>query len=292
MKLKAYKYQGAGNDFVILDNRNKSISLGTNHIKYLCDRRFGVGGDGLMLLEPSKQFGFSMKYFNSDGSSGMMCGNGGRCLAAFAVHRGIKADTFEAVDGIHHFKIIEYSSKNCIVELGMINVSNIRELSPKRFHLNTGSPQLVIFVEDLRGHDVIGEGRLWRNHSTFPDGTNVNFVKGNWGRDSTNWGHTLHSGAPLEISLRTYERGVEDETFACGSGIVASAIAYHKLLNSHRAIKADELPIKVSTNVKAVGGDLNVTFDYHGGENYSNVLLTGPATFVFECDIELENRLF
>jgi len=292
MKLKAYKYQGAGNDFIILDNRNRSVSLGRNEIKHICHRRFGIGGDGLMLLEQSKNFSFSMRYFNSDGSEGMMCGNGGRCLTAFAAHMGLNTDAFEAIDGIHHAKIIEYSSKKCIVEISMIDVDNIKELSPKRYYLNTGSPQLVIFIEDLKGYDVIGEGRLWRNHPTFPDGTNVNFVKGNWGRDSSNWGHTLHSGAPLEISLRTYERGVEDETFACGSGSVASSIAYHKLLNRQRIIKAEELPLKVVTNVKAVGGDLSVTFNFNGGDSYTDVFLTGPATFVFECEIELENRLF
>ena len=292
MKFKAYKYQGAGNDFVILDNRDRSVSLGPNQIRHICNRRFGIGGDGLMLLESSKQSDFSMRYFNSDGNESTMCGNGGRCLAAFSAHKNMNASTFEAKDGIHTFKIIEYSSKSCVVELSMIDVTNVKELSPKRFYLNTGSPHLVIFVDDIKGHDVLGEGRLWRSHPTFPDGTNVNFVKGNWGRDSTNWGHTLHSGAPLDISLRTYERGVEDETLACGTGIVAAAIAYHKLLNNYRVVKADELPIKVATNVKAIGGDLNVSFEYNGSENYTNILLTGPATFVFECEIEFENKLF
>ena len=292
MKLKAYKYQGAGNDFIIFDNRNRSISLERNEIKHICDRRFGIGADGLMMLGTSKNYDFSMRYFNSDGSEGMMCGNGGRCLTAFAAHIGLNTNVFEAVDGIHHSKIIEYSSKRCIVEMSMIDVDIIKEISPKRYYLNSGSPQLVIFVDDLKGYDVIGEGRLWRNHSTFPNGTNVNFVKGNWGRNSSNWGHTLHSGAPLEISLRTYERGVEDETYACGSGAVASSIAYHKLLNSQRIIKTEELPIKVVTNVKAVGGDLTVSFNFNGGDSYTDIVLTGPAAFVFECEIELENRLF
>lgn len=291
MKIKIYKYQGAGNDFVILDNRNNEFNLTPNQIKRLCDRRFGIGADGLMYLEKGENYDFTMKYFNSDGNEGSMCGNGGRCLVAFAAHRGIKKFRFLATDGEHTAKVLKLTPKTCEVELGMIDVKEVKEHSPKSFYLNTGSPHLVIFIDDIDNYDILGQGRLWRYHPVFPGGTNVNFVQGNWGKDSTGWSKSLEPGSPLELSVRTYERGVEDETYACGTGVTASAIAYHRLLNKNhitRYGKDDNYPLDITAKVKARGGNLDVLFRYIGNDRYTNVVLKGPATFVFECEIEIE----
>jgi diaminopimelate epimerase len=288
MELKVYKYQGAGNDFVIIDNRKNEYDLSEEQIKYLCDRRFGIGADGLMYLNHSNEYDFAMRYFNSDGKEGSMCGNGGRCLVAFAAHKGIKSYNFIASDGEHRARVLEYSPSLCKVELGIIDVTEVKELSPKSIFLNTGSPHLVIFVDKLSEYDVIGQGRLWRHHPKFPGGTNVNFVQGSWGKDSAAWGKSITPGSEQEISVRTFERGVEDETYACGTGVTASAIAYYHLLNkgNFRKLTGDE-PVYISTNVKAVGGELNVSFRHNSGDYYSEVKLTGPAAFVFKCKIEL-----
>ncbi len=290
MKIKVYKYQGAGNDFVIIDNRKGDIDLSKEQIRVLCHRRFGIGSDGLMFLGSSDMYDFSMKYFNSDGNEGTMCGNGGRCLVAFAAHKGIKRYNFEAIDGAHYAKVTNYSPSICDVELSMIDVSVIKEHSPKSFYLNTGSPHLVIFVDNLKDYDVINQGRLWRHHPLFPEGTNVNFVQGSWGKDSSGWSSSLESGNRLEISVRTFERGVEDETLACGTGVTASAIAYHRLLNKNfknREFSHNYYPADIETHIKAEGGELDVSFRFNGGDSYSNILLKGPASFVYKCDIEI-----
>ena len=290
MKIKVSKYQGAGNDFVIIDNRDGNINLTSDQIKLLCDRRFGVGADGLMYLNSSNKYDFSMAFFNADGLPGTMCGNGGRCLVSFASHLGIKRYKFDAADGEHIGKVLKYSSLTSEVEIGMIDVTEIKEHSPKSFFLNTGSPHLVMFVDDLHGYDVLGQGKLWRNHPVFPGGTNVNFVQGNWGKDSSGWSQSLEPGSTLELSIRTYERGVEDETFACGTGVTASAIAYHRLLTKNyenRFGKEDFFPTNVKAKVKAIGGSLEVNFKYQGNGKYTNIMLKGPATFVFECEITI-----
>jgi diaminopimelate epimerase len=282
MKTVVFKYQGAGNDFVIIDNRKINLSLTEDQIKLLCDRRFGVGADGLMLLEKSEKYAFSMRYFNSDGREGTMCGNGGRCLVAFAAHRGIKKFNFEAIDGPHEAKIIEYSNKGCIVELGMIDVNDVREYSPKSYYLNTGSPHLVIFVEKLKDYDVLGQGKLWRHHLHFSGGTNVNFVQYDWSQ--------LSIPGSNELFVRTYERGVEDETYACGTGVTASAIAFHKIVRKNNTIQGKTnppYPETVSTKITTLGGKLEVKFKYEGKDNYTQIKLTGPATFIFSCEIDV-----
>ncbi len=236
----------------------------------------------LMLLENSNKYDFSMRYFNADGGEGTMCGNGGRCLVAFASHSGIRNFEFEAIDGVHLATMLEYSDKRCIVELGMIDVTEVKELSPKSIFLNTGSPHLVIFVDDLKEYDVLEQGKLWRHHSHFPGGTNVNFVQANWGRVSV--------PGKVELSVRTYERGVEDETFACGTGVVASSIAYHYIVRKNNETQGKmnpPYPEKVLTNIQTIGDKLEVKFVYKGKDNYSNIKLTGPATFVFSCDIDI-----
>jgi len=290
MKIKVSKYQGAGNDFIIIDNRNGKINLTTKQIQLLCDRRFGVGADGLMYLNSSDKYDFSMSFFNADGNEGTMCGNGGRCLVSFASHIGIKRYKFDAIDGEHIGKVLKYSPLTSEVEIGMINVTEIKEHSPKSFFLNTGSPHLVMFVDNLKDYDVIGQGKLWRNHPVFPGGTNVNFVQGNWGKDSAGWSRSLEPGNTLELSVRTYERGVEDETFACGTGVTASAIAYHRLLNKNSEIRFGKdiySPALIKAKVKTMGGNLEVNFKYAGNDNYTNIMLKGPATFVFECEITI-----
>jgi len=282
MIIKVYKYQGAGNDFVIIDDRKLNLNLSIEQVKLLCDRRFGIGGDGLMLLGSDKDYDFSMRYFNADGKEGTMCGNGGRCLVAFAAHQGIKKFHFVASDGPHDAKMIEFSKGRCIVELGIIDVSEVKEYSPKSYFLYTGSPHLVIFVDNLKDVNVIEEGRLWRHHPNFPGGTNVNFVQGNWGR--------ISNQGSVELSVRTFERGVEDETYACGTGVSASAVAYHKFVQKNNKTQGKSNPPTpeiVTTKIQTLGDLLEVKFKYIGKDNYSDIKLTGPATFVFSCEIDV-----
>jgi len=255
---KFYKYQGAGNDFVIIDNRDKSFDgSDSKRIEGMCDRRFGIGADGLMLLEDHKEHDFTMRYFNSDGLEASMCGNGGRCIAAFAVHIGVikesKNFTFMAVDGLHHA-----SYNNGIVTLKMIDVDTIIKTDNYTF-LNTGSPHHVTFVEDTEATDVYTIGKSIRYSEAYPDGTNVNFVQ------------FMDKNT---IRVRTYERGVENETLACGTGVVASAI-------SAQQIKPDITDF----NIKVKGGELRVFFTPNNGK-YKDIWLEGPAEFVFKGTIE------
>jgi diaminopimelate epimerase len=253
MNITFNKYQGAGNDFIIIDNRNGMINPGDeNIINKLCDRRFGIGADGLILVSDSSNGDYEMKYFNSNGKPGSMCGNGGRCVAHFTKKSAIAGNKqkFLAFDGIH-----EATVDNDIVRLQMADVNNYKIINGSYF-LNTGSPHYVVFTEGVEKMDVFNEGKKLRWAPEFaPGGTNVNFV------EIIN--DTLH--------LRTFERGVEDETLACGTGITASAIAS---VLSGRFVNA---PVKV----KARGGNLKVGFDLKDGK-VTNIWLTGPATFVFE----------
>ncbi|WP_372744841.1 diaminopimelate epimerase [Lutibacter sp.] len=259
MKLHFYKYQGTGNDFIMVDNRSlffpkKDVQL----IEKLCNRRFGIGADGLILLEPSKQQDFTMVYYNADGNEGSMCGNGGRCLVAFAKQLGVieNETTFDAVDGLHYASI-----ENEIVSLKMIDVSEILEEKTHSF-LNTGSPHHVTFCNTVSTINVKEEGAKIRYGAPyFKTGSNVNFVE------------VLNDQS---FKVRTYERGVEDETLACGTGVTAVAIAAHK------ANKTTKNNIKI----EVLGGNLEVSFK-NEGTNYTNVFLKGPAQFVFEGDIDI-----
>ncbi|EKD31031.1 MAG: hypothetical protein ACD_77C00420G0005 [uncultured bacterium] len=287
MKITAYKYQSTGNDFVIIDNRDGSVALKEEQVKLLCDRRFGIGADGLMLLNSSKDNDFGMEFFNADGKPGTMCGNGGRALVAFAAHRGIKKFKFEAPDGIHNATVQSYSPTKCMVTLEILNVDEVKDYSPKSYYLNTGSPHLVIFVDNIQDYDVLGQGKLWRYHSHFPEGTNVDFVQGSWGRFNI---PKFEEGQPQKITVRTYERGVEDETYSCGTGVVASSIAHHKLLTrnkfSYNKVE-DNFPQTVKNLIETKGGDLEVEFTYVGNDKYSGIKLTGPSSFVFSCEIDV-----
>ena len=259
MKLHFYKYQGAGNDFIMVDNRNLSFpKINTHLINKLCDRRFGIGADGLILLEPSKNEDFTMVYFNADGNEGSMCGNGGRCIVAFAKQLGIITDrtTFNAVDGLHYATIA-----NEIVSLKMIDVSEIKVTDSYVF-LNTGSPHHVLFSKNIAKINVKESGAKIRYGSPyFKEGSNVNFAE---------------QISDDSFKVRTYERGVEDETLACGTGVTAVAIAANK---SNKTIAN-------SINLEVLGGKLEVSF-IREGNSYKNVFLKGPAQFVFEGNISI-----
>jgi diaminopimelate epimerase len=257
MLLTFYKYQGTGNDFVMIDNRSNTFPKESKSlVTKLCDRRFGIGADGLILLENDESVDFKMVYFNSDGNQGSMCGNGGRCLVAFAKFLGIigKETSFNAVDGLHT-AIIE----NDIVELKMNSVNEIHT-KPNAYYLNTGSPHHVQVVESLEDLDVYKEGAKLRYGLYGERGSNINFVE------------PLDEGS---FAVRTYERGVEDETLSCGTGVTAVAIAMHKA----NKIQAETVDIETK------GGKLQVKF-INDANGYSNVSLIGPAMQVFKGEIE------
>lgn len=256
MNFTFYKYQGTGNDFVMLDNRTKIFPKEkTDIISQLCDRHFGVGADGVILIEDDTNFDFKMIYYNADGSE-TFCGNGGRCAVAFAKQLGIiKTKTnFIAVDG-PHFAAIE----NEIISLKMIDVEEIK-IQENSVFVYTGTQHHVEIVDDLENFPVFKKGKEIRNSYKSP-GSNVNFVQQ---IDDTTF------------KVRTYEKGVEDETLACGTGVTAVAIAMHKTKKTNSNLI--KLPVE--------GGVLEVTFTEEN-EIYKNVFLKGPATFVFKGNIEI-----
>ena len=295
--MEFFKYQGTGNDFVMIDNRDLQFPKDRALIKKLCDRRFGIGGDGLILLENAKETfssfrieekkvadpdssanevqsenseistptlkgaisefpDFKMVYYNSDGNESTMCGNGGRCIVAFAHFLDIFEDrtTFIAIDGLHEAEI-----RNGIVKLKMGDVNSIKNLDGN-FELNTGSPHFVKFVDDVENYEVYTNGNEIRNSATYKtEGINVNFAE------------EISDG---EIFVRTYERGVEDETYSCGTGVTASALVFMKDKN------------QTSVNVKVLGGNLKVYAD-KDGDSFKNIWLEGPAKQVFRGKIDL-----
>jgi diaminopimelate epimerase len=267
MQIEFYKYQGTGNDFVMIDNRQDifpkdNIQL----IAHLCDRRFGIGGDGLILLENdtvasnlAMTTDFKMVYYNSDGNQSSMCGNGGRCLVAFAKKLNViqNSTTFIATDGLHHATVAD----NGIVSLQMIDVTEVK-ITPDYVFMNTGSPHHVQLVDDLEHYNVKENGARIRYGELYgKSGSNINFVKKT---DATTF------------SLRTYERGVEDETLACGTGATAVAIAMNVIGETS----------ETSINLNVEGGKLAVSFDKKDGQ-FTNVFLKGPAEFVFKGEIEI-----
>lgn len=258
MKFTFSKYQGTGNDFMIIDNRNNSVNLTKKQIAQLCNRRFGVGADGLMLLEKHLATDFNMRYFNADGNEGSMCGNGGRCLVAFAKSLVIidKETTFNTIDGTHRAII---KQKN-MVSLQMQDVKEVLKIDGNYF-VDTGSPHYVIFSQNIKDTDVYTEGKKIRESKRFaPKGTNVNFVE-------INNNHLL---------VRTYERGVENETLSCGTGVTAAAICASAKLNTD----------KNSFDISTRGGNLNVSFQKNRNNTFTNIWLTGPAQFVFKGEYE------
>jgi diaminopimelate epimerase len=258
------KYEGTGNDFIIIDNRNKMFDdKNFSLIQKLCHRRFGIGADGLLLLNASEKYNYNMQYFNADGNPGSMCGNGGRCLVAFAKRLGLinEGAIFDAIDGIHFSRIEKYDEKNfnATVNLKMNNVKNIESGNDYSF-LNTGSPHYVKFRDDLDKVDIIAEGRKIRYSDRFrDDGTNVNFI----------------SIKNKHIYIRTYERGVEDETLSCGTGAVAAVLA---------AADRGLLNEKNKASLITKGGNLSVSFE-KTTDGFENIFLLGAATFVFDGEI-------
>ncbi|MCL2727068.1 MAG: diaminopimelate epimerase [Bacteroidales bacterium] len=269
MKLHFYKYQGAGNDFVIVDGRTVMPQLSQKEIYYLCDRRFGIGADGLMVIGNAPDVDFTMRYYNANGKEGSMCGNGGRCLVAYAANGKVGRYQFSAVDGLHHAEVRGHRGSEALVCLGMNDVDKVHCSDNDRFFMDTGSPHLVIFEPDIANLDARERGAFWRHHPDFaPGGTNVNFVE------------VEPDG---KLFVRTFERGVEDETLACGTGVTASAIAaYMRSLDKD----IDESGKPHDYAIRTLGGNLQVSFLTKGALFY-DVKLTGPTTFVFEGEIEL-----
>lgn len=254
-----YKYQGAGNDFIMLDNRKNSYSeIMSEDIAFMCNRHFGIGADGLITINKSCHYDFRMKYYNSDGNEGTMCGNGGRCAVMFSKELGIIEDRtiFEAIDGIHEASIVNLHT----VKLKMRDTLAPEKIDDNIYKINTGSPHIVIFTNDIESIDVITQGRRFRyDLSIFEQGANVNFCQ----IDNK------------KIKIRTYERGVEAETLACGTGSVAAAICanFSKLLCNNKI------------KIEAKGGNLNVEFSKN--RKYSTVFLTGLAKKTFTGTIEI-----
>jgi diaminopimelate epimerase len=260
MNIKFSKYQGAGNDFILIDHRESELkNIENKLVAQLCDRRFGIGADGLMFLTNHDNYDFEMVYYNADGKIGSMCGNGGRCIVAFAKSLGIidfETD-FLAVDGPHYAKI---STEGNWVELQMIDVDSINK-DGNAFVLNTGSPHYVAQVDNLASLDVFKIGKDIRNNDTYKqEGINVNFVE----------------NKEDYLFVRTFERGVEDETYACGTGVTAVAMA----------MAQQKAPGYIETPIKVLGGKLQVNFNYDGNK-FTNVFLCGPAEKVFEGEIDL-----
>lgn len=261
MHLKFYKYQGTGNDFIIIDNTKKPLALSKQQVQFLCDRRFGIGADGLMTIAPDEETDFLMQYYNADGNVGSMCGNGGRCIVNFAAGKKYISNetSFRAIDGTH--KAIITETNNNLVRLQMGDVKK-PAMSGNAVILNTGSPHYVRFVKSADDIDVIEEGRKVRFSDLYKEnGININFVE-------------LQNDV---LYIRTYERGVEDETLSCGTGVTASvlAAAFTKQINESGRQK-----------VKTPGGMLHVQYEKEE-EGFKNVWLEGEAVYVYEGEIEI-----
>jgi len=254
--MKFYKYQGTGNDFVIIDDREEIFPVTQKLIADLCHRRFGVGADGLMLLQNAKDYDFRMVYFNSDGTEGSMCGNGGRCLVRFAHNLGIIGEStlFIATDGEHEAKVTSE-----VISLKMIDVTTI-ERTDKYDFINTGSPHYVEYTHDLKNLDVYTKGKSIRYNEPFVSmgGTNVNFVE---------------VVGDNQLEVRTYERGVENETYACGTGVTACALSANARFGFEKAI-----------DIKVMGGNLRIEFN-RTENGYDNIFLIGSAVQVFQGNI-------
>lgn len=257
MTIPFHKYQGTGNDFVIIDNRTLFFPKDdTKFVSKICDRKFGVGADGLILLENHPELDFTMVYYNADGKQSSMCGNGGRCIVAFAKALKIidKSTTFEAIDGLH-----EATVENGIVHLKMQDVSAIKSTETYSF-LDTGSPHHIQFADDLSALDVKKEGATIRYSDLYGNaGSNINFVS--------------QKGDNV-FAVRTYERGVEDETLSCGTGVTAVALAMHNQGKTNSNL----------VQLAVEGGTLEVSFDKQD-QGYENIYLIGAATHVFEGTI-------
>lgn len=259
MKITFYKYHGAGNDFVAIDNRNYQI-YSSETIRFLCNRKFGVGADGVLLIQNGdKNVDFHLDYYNSDGNMGSLCGNGSRCAVAFAHDLNIIQNNahFSAFDGIHEG--CYQNEEDVWVSLNDVNTTTFLE---DGYSVNTGSPHFVTYVDDIQNVDVYKAGKKIRHDSRFPDGINVNFV------------------SPFQdgIFVRTFERGVENETLSCGTGVTASALIH----SIHNNFNNGSHKIKVYTT----GGDFIISFDKLS-QIFTQIILQGPTRFVFKGEIEM-----
>lgn len=265
MELNFWKYEGAGNDFIMIDGRGDERELRADTIRWMCDRHRGIGADGLIILLSHPELDFRMRYFNADGGEVDMCGNGGRCITLFADDLGIGGERkrFMGRDGEHHARIVSRTDEGATVEVSVRNVDGY-EYSDRAFFLNTGVPHYVEFVDDLASVDVPAEGRRLRGENRFgvEGGFNVNFVE------------ITGEGC---LGVRTYERGVEDETLSCGTGATAAAIA----------TRLQEQGERREFSVTTRGGMLGVKFDTPDNQHFSNVTLSGPARRVFQGEIKM-----
>lgn len=262
MKIAFKKFHGAGNDFILIDNRDASIILDNKQIAILCHRHYGIGADGLIFLDSDSVYDFGMRYYNSDGQLASMCGNGARCVVAFASSLALfqNSTTFVTTDGLHTADIEMSADNQWSVSVSIAD--SVRPISyTDGFFVNTGVPHFVVFVEKNADIDVNVLGRALRNDSRFaPEGVNVNFVE------------VVESG----LSIRTYERGIEGETLACGTGATAAALAFA----SKEQLSSGVIP------VRALGGDLAVSFTSEPSK-FSMLRLVGPVEAVFEGTIVL-----
>ena len=255
MRLAFFKYQGTGNDFIMIDGRRNTVKFSANKISSLCNRRFGIGADGLIILKEEKGVDFLMDYYNADGSQSF-CGNGSRCAQAFAQKLGMieNESRFKAIDGIHEGKI---EGSSFATKMG--NVAKIERVGSDYF-IHTGSPHYIKYVKNVDDVDVESEGRAIRNSAPFvEEGTNVNFV----------------SVAEDHLKVRTYERGVEGETLSCGTGVTAVAISFLQQMNSTQQ----------AVNIATKGGNLRVELTRKDNNSFENIWLVGPAKFVFSGEI-------
>lgn len=271
MNITFNKYQGTGNDFIIIDDRNVVFPVhDTDLVARLCDRRFGIGADGLILLQPHQTSSYFMKYYNSDGKESSMCGNGGRCIAAFALKHQVVSGKhrFMAIDGLHDAEPITIDNQT-LIRLKMQDVNTIESRPNNAYTLNTGSPHFIQFIaEPVSSINLVEQAKQIRYNNEFKlQGINVNFI------------NVINSH---EIVIRTYERGVEDETFSCGTGVTAAAIGtafFNQFQEGEHTV-----------NVKTPGGALSVEYTYSQEPNnqcFKNIYLQGPASFVFEGVIEI-----
>lgn len=262
MILRFYKYHGTGNDFILIDNRDDRFVHRAELVERLCHRRYGIGADGLILLNLAAGFDFGMRYFNADGQESTMCGNGGRCVVAFADYLSLamKKSRFLAADGEHTGSILGKDKNTCHVRLSMNDVPGYRKRRDD-FIIHTGSPHLVRFTKDVDKIDVVLEGRDLRYHADFqPGGININFVEEREGN----------------IFVRTYERGVEDETLSCGTGVTASSLAYATLRGLEEGI----------IQVRTKGGSLSLSFRREENR-FTEIYLEGPAVQVYDGTIAI-----
>jgi diaminopimelate epimerase len=260
MLIHFYKYHGTGNDFIIIDNRTGSFNnLTKEQVNFMCDRRFGIGADGLMLLNQQKNYDFEMKYYNADGAESSMCGNGGRCLVKFANEVGIIRSRYKfiAIDGDHEGELNDDGT----VSLKMNDVKEVK-YQDNHFIVNTGSPHFVELANNVMKMDVYKKGHDIRYSPEFKEnGINVNFVEQTDQRD--------------RIIVRTYERGVENETLSCGTGVTASALVCWHNDNGFNTVE-----------VQTLGGELSVEYDKID-DSFTNIWLNGPAVKVFEGYVEV-----